>query len=275
MSERPGNLKLIWKQTRYQNKIFWRTPVAAFFTLVFPLMFLVLFTAIFGNDEIEGLGVTTAQFFAPGLAVFAAASASYTNLAIGTAISRDNGILKRVRGTPLPPWIYIAGRVVSAVYLAAVAVVIMMGVAVAFYGVSVFWRTIPAVIVTFLVGVGCFAALGMLVAALAPNGDSTPAITNATILPIAFVSDIFIPTEDAPAWMDFIGNFFPLKHFGDAFRDAFNPSLSGAQFHWDSIGYMALWGVVAVILATKFFKWEPSKGSGEKRKKKRRAAEVS
>jgi ABC-2 type transport system permease protein len=274
MSERPGNLKLIWKQTRYQNKIFWRTPVAAFFTLVFPLMFLVLFTAIFGNED-EGLGVTTAQFFAPGLAVFAATSASYTNLAIGTAISRDNGILKRVRGTPLPPWIYIAGRVVSAVYLAALAVLVMMGVAVAFYGVSVYWRTIPALTVTFLVGVGCFAALGMLVAALAPNGDSTPAITNATILPIAFVSDIFFPPENPPAWMQFVGDFFPLKHFGSAFRAAFDPRLGGAQFHWDSIGYMALWGVVAVILATKFFKWEPSKGSGEKRKKKRRAAEVS
>ncbi len=274
MSERPSDLRLIWQQTRYQNKIFWRTPVAAFFTLVFPLMFLVLFTAIFGNDEIEGLGVTTAQFFAPGLAVFAAASASYTNLAIGTAISRDNGILKRVRGTPLPPWIYIAGRVVSAVYLAAIAVVVMMGVAVAFYGVSVYSRTIPAMIVTFLVGVGCFAALGMLVAALAPNGDSTPAITNATILPIAFVSNIFIPIDDPPVWMELIGNFFPLKHFGDAFRAAFDPRLTGTQFHWDSIGYMALWGVIAVILAARFFKWEPSKGSEGKRRKKKDAVEV-
>jgi ABC-2 type transport system permease protein len=271
MAERPGNLRLIWQQTRYQNKIFWRTPVAAFFTLVFPLMFLVLFTAIFGNDVIEGLGITTAQFFAPGLAVFAAASASYTNLAIGTAISRDAGILKRIRGTPLPPWIYIAGRVVSAVYLAALAVVVMMGVAVAFYGVSIYWRTVPALVVTFLVGVGCFAALGMFVAAVAPNGDSTPAITNATILPIAFVSNIFFPAEDPPAWMIFVGDFFPLKHFGDAFRDAFDPRLAGAQFHWDNLGYMALWGVVAVVFAVKLFKWEPSKGSGRKSRKAKKA----
>lgn len=272
MSDHPSDLSLIWQQIRYQNKIFWRTPVAAFFTLVFPLMFLVLFTAIFGNDEIEGLGVTTAQFFAPGLAVFAAASATYTNLAIGTAISRDNGILKRVRGTPLPPWIYIAGRIGSSVYLAAVAVVIMMGVAVAFYGVSVFTRTLAAVVVTFLVGVGCFAALGMFVAAIAPNGDSTPAITNATLLPVAFISDIFIPTTNPPAWMEFLGNFFPLKHFGDAFRDAFDPTLTGPQFHWGSIGYMALWGIVAVVLAVRFFKWEPSKGSGRKSKKERAAS---
>jgi ABC-2 type transport system permease protein len=269
MSERPSALSLLWQQVRYQNRIFWRTPVAAFFTLVFPLMFLVLFTAIFGNEEIEGLGVTTAQFFAPGLAVFAAVSASYTNLAIGTAISRDNGILKRVRGTPLPPWIYIAGRIASSVYLGAVAVVTMMGVAVAFYGVEVYLRTLPAVVITFLVGVGCFAALGMLVAALAPNGDSTPAITNATLLPVAFISGIFIPLSDPPPWMAALGNFFPLKHFADAFRDAFDPTLTGAQFHWADLAYMLLWGVVAVILAVRFFKWEPSTKGGERRARKK------
>jgi ABC-2 type transport system permease protein len=272
-SSRPSTLSLIWQQTRYQNKIFWRTPIAAFFTLVFPLMFLVLFTAIFGNEEIEGLGVTTAQFYAPGLAVFAAASASYTNLAIGTAISRDNGILKRVRGTPLPPWIYIAGRIVSSIYIGAVAVVIMMGVAVAFYGVEIYPRTLPAVVITFLVGVSCFAALGMLVAALSPNGDATPAITNATLLPVAFISDIFIPIPDPAPWMEALGNFFPLKHFAEAFRDAFDPTLTGSQLHWGDIAYMALWGIVAVILAVKYFKWEPSKGGGRRAKKAAREVE--
>jgi ABC-2 type transport system permease protein len=266
-TSRPSTLSLIWQQTRYQNKIFWRTPIAAFFTLIFPLMFLVLFTAIFGNEEIEALGVTTAQFYAPGLAVFAAASASYTNLAIGTAISRDNGILKRVRGTPLPPWIYIAGRIVSSIYIGAVAVVIMMGVAVAFYGVEIYPRTLPAVVITFLVGVSCFAALGMLVAALSPNGDATPAITNATLLPVAFISDIFIPIPDPAPWMEALGNFFPLKHFAEAFRDAFDPTLTGSQLHWGDIAYMALWGIVAVILAVKYFKWEPSKGGGRRAKK--------
>lgn len=271
MTDRPSDFRLIWQQTRYQNKIFWRTPVAAFFTLVFPLMFLVLFTAIFGNEEIPGAGVTTAQLFAPGLAVFAAASATYTNLAIGTAISRDNGILRRVRGTPLPPWIYITGRVASAVYVAALAVVIMMGVGVAFYGVEIYPRTLPAAILTFLVGVGCFAALGMLVAAIAPNGDSTPAITNATLLPVAFISDIFILTEDTPTWMEALGNFFPLKHFVDAFRAAFDPTLTGTQFYWADLGYMALWGVVAIVLAVRFFRWEPSKGGRESKRKKDRA----
>lgn len=259
---RPKVGQLVWQQFRYQNKVFWRTPIAAFFTIVFPLMLLVLFTAIFGNDVIEGLGITTAQFFTPGLAVFAAVSASYTSLAISTAIARDNGILKRVRGTPIPPWAYIAGRVASAIYLAFVAIVLMMAVGIVFYGVRLIPRTIPAALLTFFIGVGAFAALGMLVAAISPNGDAAPAITNATLLPVAFISDIFFPVADPPAWMEIAGNIFPLKPFANAFRDAFDPTLSGAQFHWPELGYLVLWGVAATLLAVRLFRWEPSSGSG-------------
>jgi ABC-2 type transport system permease protein len=257
--------RLLWEQFRYQNKIFWRTPIAAFFTMVFPLMLLVLFTAIFGNEMIEELGVTTAQFFTPGLAVFAAVSASYTSLGIGTAIARDNGILKRIRGTPIPPWLYITGRVTSAVYLGFIAIVLMMGVGIVFYGVQLFPRTLPAALLTFLVGVGCFSALGLLVAAISPNGDAAPAITNATLLPIAFISNIFFPVEDPPRWMELAGDFFPLKHFAESFRDAFDPTLTGGQFHWPELAYLALWGVVAAVLAIRLFKWEPSTGSGSRR----------
>lgn len=256
MAETAATAALVWQQVRYQNKIFWRTPIAAFFTLGFPLMFLVLFTAIFGN-EVGPDGISTSQFFAPSLAVFSAVSASFTNLAIGTAYARDRGILKRVRGTPLPPWIYVAGRIGSATYIAAIAIVVMLGVGVVAYGVQVPLRGVPGAIMAFLFGVGCFSALGLLVAALAPSGDSTPAITNATLLPLAFVSDIFIRIDDPPRWMALIGDFFPLKHFAVAFRDPLNPILSGSQIHWGRLGYLVLWGAVAVLVAVRSFRWDP------------------
>lgn len=262
--KRPTVGGMVWHQTRYQNKIFWRTPIAAFFTMVFPLMLLVLFTAIFGNDVIEELGVTSAQFFTPGLAVFAAVSSAYTGLAIGTAMARDNGILKRVRGTPIPPSAYIAGRVTSSIWMAFIAVVVMMAIGVIFYGVQIYPRTLPAAVVTFIVGVACFAALGLLVAAVAPNGDAAPAITNATLLPVAFISDIFFSVEDPPRWMEVAGDFFPLKHFANAFRACFDPTEAGMQFHWGELAYMALWGVVAAVLAIRYFKWEPSASSGRR-----------
>lgn len=279
---------LVFQQIRYQNKIFWRTPIAAFFTLVFPLMFLVLFAALFGNDEIEALGVTTAQFYAPSLAVFGAASATYTNLATSTSIARDEGILKRVRGTPLPPWAYIAGRVGSALWIATLAVVLMMSVGVVFYGVEIIGRTLPAAVVSFVVGAATFAALGLLVAALIPTGDSAPAVTNATLLPMAFVSDVFIPIEDPPTWLEIVGNIFPLKHFVQAFGDAFNPSLTGNGFTWTGMEYneltgtgvyaiglnvavMAVWGISGAVLAIRYFRWDPRGTEGRVRKRRRRA----
>jgi ABC-2 type transport system permease protein len=269
---------LLLNQMRYQNRIFWRTPIAAFFTIVFPLMFLVLFTALFGNEEIEFLGVTTAQYFAPALAVFAAVSATYTNLSIGTAISRDEGILKRFRGTPLPPWIYIASRIASAVWIAGLAVLLMMTIGVVAYGVKIIGSTFAAALLTFLVGVACFAALGMMLSALVPNSDSMPAAANATILPLAFVSDIFIVAEDPPALMEAIGNIFPLKHFVQAFGDAFNPVLEGNGFAWSAaegeyaiglhLAVMLAWGILAAIVAIRFFRWEPY--GGERRPSRRR-----
>lgn len=277
MSERTSNPQLVWQQIRYQNKIFWRTPISAFFTIVFPLMFLFVFVTLFGNDTIGELGVTTAQFYAPALAVFGAVSATYTNLAIGTAISRDEGILKRVRGTPLPPWIYMAGRVGSAVWIAFIAVFLMLAVGVVLYGVELYVESLPALLVAFVIGVSCFAALGLLVAALAPSGEASPAIANATLLPLAFISDIFIvPSDNSPSWLATLGSIFPLKHFAVAFSDAFSPIEKAARdgwldhFHWKEYGIMALWLVGGVILAIRFFTWEP-RGGERKRSSRKRA----
>lgn len=150
MTERVSDLRLVIGQVRYQNKIFWRTPVSAFFTLVFPLILLGVFGTIFGNQTIESLGVSVAQFYAPALAVYAAATAAYVNLAITTALARDEGILKRLRGTPLPPWIYMAGRVCASTWVAILAIGIMLAVGAAFFGVEIFWRTALAAIVTFV-----------------------------------------------------------------------------------------------------------------------------
>ncbi|MFQ5554401.1 MAG: ABC transporter permease [Acidimicrobiia bacterium] len=269
---RRKDLRLVWQQIRYQNLIFWRTPVAAFFTLVFPLMFLVIFGVVFGNDLIDELGVTLGQYYAPALAVFGAASATYTNLAIQTAIARDEGILKRVRGTPLPAWIYVAGRVGSGVYIAAIAVVIMLAFGWIAYDLRIYAAAVPSLVVTFLFGVACFAALGLLVAALAPSGDATPAIANATLLPLAFISGIFfVSGPDEPAILRAIAGVFPLRPFGLAFRDGFDPLVATSagwldQMHWPELGVMALWMVGGALLAARFFTWEPRAG-GERQPK--------
>jgi ABC-2 type transport system permease protein len=278
MSDRPASIGLVWGQIRYQNRIFWRTPISAFFTLVFPLMFLVVFGLVFGSDEIEETGLTVAQFYVPALAVFGAVSATFTNLAIGTAIARDEGILKRVRGTPLPPWCYIAGRVGSAMYLAALSVLIMLAAGVVFYGLKIYDEAVVALVATFLVGVATFAVLGLLIAALAPSGESTPAIANAVILPLAFFSDIFIVSgPSTPAWITRFADVFPLRHFATAFVDGFEPVFVARQsswldhIHWTDLGVMALWLVGAAVLTLRYFTWEPR--AAERRRRRRPRAE--
>ena len=267
---------LWWRQVRYQNRLFWRTPVAAFFTLVFPLMFLLLFSVLFGDDEIvlPGRGTfSIAQFYAPALAVFAAASATYTNIGVSTAISRDEGVLKRFRGTPLPASAYMGGVVGSAVWIALIATVIMMTVGVVVFSVNIEVSKMPAALATFLVGTGCFAALGLALAAASPTGDSAPAMANATILPLAFVSDVFIAVEDPPPWLDTVGNIFPLKHFVRAFQDAFDPLTASPALRPGHLAVMAVWGIVGAALARRFFSWEPRESKSGRRRRRRKAAE--
>lgn len=269
--ERPSTARLLIDQAAYQTTIFLRNPLAAFFTLMFPLMIFLVFSLVFGNEPIDRLGVTVAQYYAPAMAVFAAVSATYTNLAVGTAYQRDEGILKRIKGTPLPPSIYMGGKVISAIMIAMVSVVIMMAVGVIFYGVQIYAATLPAAIVTFMVGVACFAALGLMVAALVSSGEGATAVTNATLLPLAFFSGVFIvPAEDSPAWLDTVANIFPLKHFVEPFVAAFNPLTEGSAFDWVSIGYMALWGAVGIVIAIRFFKWEPQPGKSRRSRKAKR-----
>jgi len=260
---------LVVAQVRYQLISFWRTPIALFFTLVLPLMMLVLFNALFG-DEVVGTGSEawpSSQFFTGGLAAFTAVSATYTNLANLIPLRRDEGVLKRWRGTPLPTSLYLVGAVGAALVLAVVGVAIMLIVGVLAYDLEIEAAKVPAAVVTFVVGVCAFAALGMAVAAAVPTAQAAATVANATILPLAFVSNVFIAVDDPPRWMDVLGDVFPLKPFVSSFQDAFNPFVDAPAFHWGRLAYVALWGVLGALVAARFFRWEPSRGGTPRRRR--------
>ncbi len=260
----PSPLRLLVHQIGHQNRVFRRVPIAAFFTLAFPLMFLLLFAAIIGDVWISGgHEVAAAQFFAPGLAVFTAASATYTNIGISTAVARDEGILRRVRSTPLPRWVYLGGVVGSGVCIAVFGVALMLAVGVGVYGVDAdVGRLLPAV-VAFVVGTASFAMLGLALAAMAPSGQSSPALAQATILPMAFVSDVFFSIgDDPPRWLEMVGDVLPLKAFVESFFAAFDPYRTGSAWEPELLLRMGLWGVFGAVVAARRFRWEPSTGSG-------------
>ena len=271
MSRFPSAFSQTLTQARYQFKVSTRSPVGMFFTLVLPTIMLVLFNSLFGDGTVDtpAGSWSVQQFYTGGLAAFTAVSATYTNLVNVVPIRRDEGILKRWRSTPVSPGAYLGGWVLSAVGIAVVGVAIQLAIGVVVYDLSIDAAKVPAMIVTFIVGVAAFAMLGLAVASLVPNADSAPAIANATILPLAFVSDVFIPLEDPPRWLDVVGDIFPLKPFVNAFQDALNPFVDAPGFAWDNLAYVAAWGVAGALLALRTFSWEPSAG-GSRRSHRRR-----
>jgi ABC-2 type transport system permease protein len=253
---------LTLRQVRFTNKAFWRNPASAFFTFAFPLMFLVIFTALLGGGRVEvvpNVFVNQSTYYVAAMAAFGVISACYTNIAISVCFNRDAGILKRTRGTPLPGWAYLTGRVIHAIIIAVILVAITAAFGALFYDAD-----LPSGIrllqfpVTLLVGSLSLAALALALTSVIPNADASPAVVNASILPLLFLSGIFIPLESGtPGWITFVGKVFPVRHFFEAMRASFY----GAPytFRWVDVLVVALWGVAGLILAARFFSWEPRK----------------
>ena len=243
---------LTLRQVRFENRTFWRNPAAAFFTFVFPLLFMVIFNVVFAGGA-EGAG----RFFTPAIIVFAVVTATYTNLAMTVTVARDDGILKRIRGTPLPALSYLLARMIHAALLALLLVIIVAAFGAVFYGVPVPWDRLPALLATLVVSAAAFCALGLALTGVIPNADAAPAIVNATILPLFFISNVFIPLQNAPQWLDVVSSIFPVRHFADAMLRIYDPAAAGSGFSPSDVGVIALWGIAGLVLALRSFSWEP------------------
>jgi ABC-2 type transport system permease protein len=250
--------RLAIAQVVYTNKAFWRNPASAFFTFAFPLMFLVIFTALFGNSTLEVFGreVATSTFYVSAIAAFSIITATYTNLAMAVTFNRDAGVLKRFRGAPHPAWTYLFGRIVHALGMALLMVTIVASFGAIFYEAEVPSRTLPAFVFSVVLGAGAFAALGLAMTAAIPNADASPAIVQASILPLLFLSDIFIPIQDPSAWYVGVAKVFPVYHFAQAMKAAYF-SATGSGFEWNSLAVLAIWGLAGAAVAVRFFSWEP------------------
>jgi ABC-2 type transport system permease protein len=252
---------LTLRQLKYTNRSFWRNPASAFFTFAFPLMFLVIFTAIFsGTTATLGLNVSTSTYYIPAIASFSIITATYTNLAVSVTFLREAGTLKRIRGTPMPAMNYLTARIIHAVLMAILLVVIVTVFGVAFYHAHVTARTLPAFLVTIVVGAASFSALGLALTAVIPNADAAPAVVNASILPLLFLSGVFIPLPDHTTWYVTVAKIFPVYHFTHALLSAFFLPV-GSGFQGRDLLILGIWGVVGLVAAVRFFVWEPRTGA--------------
>jgi ABC-2 type transport system permease protein len=253
-----SGVALALHQFRYDQKVFWRNPAAVFFTVLLPVVFLFIFATIFGSDEIEALGgIKTTTYYVPAIITLAVVSATAQSLAISLTVARENGILKRGRGTPLPSWVFIAGRVGNAIVLSVLGLAVVAVIGRVVYDVEIPWDRLPAVLVTLTVGAASFCCIGVALTAIIPSEDSAPAITNAVLLPLYFLSGVFIPETEIPAGVLHVADVFPIRHFFEAFFSAWNPLTTGSGFEWGHLALVAAWGVAALLIAIRAFRWTP------------------
>jgi ABC-2 type transport system permease protein len=254
-------LRLVGHQFRYDQKAFWRNPAAVFFTVGFPVVLLLIFATVFGGQTIDVRGgLETTAYYVPAIITLSVISATMQSLAMTLVIAREDGRLKRGRGTPMPPWVFIAGRVGNSIVVALMMLALIAALGRVFYGVAIPWGQLPEIVVVLVVGAAAFCCLGIALTAAIPTQDAAAPIVNALLLPLYFLSGIFIPEDELPQGVINFANHFPVRDFFQAFFDAYIPAGGSSGLDWGNLAVVAVWGVAGLLLAIRFFRWTPRGG---------------
>ena len=239
---------LAWRQFRFERRLFWRNPSAAFFNFTLPFLFLIMIASVFGADRKE------LDILIPGIAGMSVLGTTFTALTYTFVFNREQGILKRIRGTPMPPIAYFGGVIGSAVANAIVQVALIIVIGHVFYDVS--WPHSYFELVLFVVlGVIAFGSLGIAFAHVIPNFDAAAAYVNAVFLPVIFISGVFYDAARAPGFLKGIAQALPLKHLIDGLSGAMVKGTSlGANV--SALGVIAAWALLGMFFAVRGFSWE-------------------
>jgi ABC-2 type transport system permease protein len=237
-----------WRQFRLERRLFWRNPSAAFFDFAFPLIFLGLFGAIAAGDQ-DMLDVIV-----PGIAGMAVCSSTFTALAYRMTFLRENGVLKRIRGTPLRSSAYLVAVFGNAVANAAFQLGIFVLAGKLLFGLD--WPKDPVALGVFaVVGVVSFGSLGVALSHAIPNFDSATAYVNAIFLPLIAISGVFFDSDAAPRVLTDIAAALPLTHLIQGLSGAMVDG-TGIGDHLSDLAVILLWAVVGLFLAIRGFRWE-------------------
>jgi ABC-2 type transport system permease protein len=244
----PSGPALAWRQYRLERRLFWRNPSAAFFNFLLPLLFLAFFGAILHGNQ-HDLNVIV-----PGIAGMSVLSTTFSALAFNLTFLRETGVLKRMRGTPMPGGAYLGGIAANAVTNTAMQVVIILVAGKVFFGVNGLREPLELVVFVAL-GVVCFASIGVAFSHVIPNFDSAPAYVNAVFLPVIFISGVFYDVKNVPLFLRDIAEALPLKHLIDGLQGAMVTG-KGLGSHTSALAVLAIWAAVGVFFAIRGFSWE-------------------
>src|SRR5436309_7904478 len=237
-----------WRQDRLERKMFWRNPSAAFFNFVLPLLFLAAGGAILSGSQRD------LDKLLPAIAAASVMTTTFTALAYNIVFLRERGILKRIRGTPLPTLSYFAGVAANALTNCAMQIAIVVVAGELIFGIG--WpRDWLELIVFVLAGVVCLASLGVAFAHAIPNFESTAAYVNAVFLPVVFVSFYVFDSSSAPEFLRSIAEGLPLYPLIHGLSGAMVTGASLSR-NLSDLGVIAVWAVLGIWLAVSGFSWE-------------------
>ena len=243
------SVALLWRQYRFERHLFWRNPSAAFFNFLLPLIFLALFGAIVSGNHHE------LQIIVPGIAGMSVMSTTFTALAYNLTFLREQGVLKRMRGTPLPSGVYLGGLALNAVTNAAIQIGIVVLAGRLIFGLG--WPADGLELVVFVaLGVICFASLGVALSHAIPNFESAPAVVNAVFVPVILISGVFFDVKHVPSFLRDIAQALPLVHLIDGLSGGLVAHRGALGSHLTALGVIGVWAVVGIVLAVRGFSWE-------------------
>jgi ABC-2 type transport system permease protein len=245
----PDALAMLWRQYRFERHLFWRNPSAAFFNFLLPLIFLALFGAIVSGNRHE------LQIIVPGIAGMSVMSTTFTALAYNLTFLREQGVLKRMRGTPLPSGVFLGGLALNAVTNAAIQIGIVVVAGRVFFKLG--WPPDGLELVVFVaLGVVCFAALGVALSHAIPNFESAPAVVNAVFVPVILISGVFFDVKHVPSFLRDIAQALPLDHLIEGLSGGLVAHHGSISSHGTALLVIAIWALVGTVLAVRGFSWE-------------------
>jgi ABC-2 type transport system permease protein len=260
-----SDVGLVLTQTRYGFKTLARTPRAVVFSVLFPIILLVMFNSIFtsgqnATTEFHGRKIDTATYFTAGIIAYAVMMSAFSTLAVSLTAQRERGQLKRLRGTPMPPWTFMVSQVLRSVLTVAVMVGGLLLIGRLAFNVSIPGRTAGGLVVYLVLGTASMCTLGIALTAVCPTEEVASTVAPFSAVILSFVSGVFIPISTLPDWLQQVGRLFPLYHLSDGLQGTFFPTGGGMGLVGTNVASLVVWGAAGRLIAVRRFKWEPQGG---------------
>lgn len=265
---RPRSGPMVADQVRYTLTGYWRSRVVLLMSMLIPLLWLFMIGAVAGNEVVDtSTGLRVMQFATPLALTMGVLYGSLPAVAITIVEARESGLLKRLRGTPLPGWAYLSGRAVGAAAFAALSVGVALAVAVTAYDVQIVWRTLPATLVTLALAVVCFVTLGLAISSLCRSSTVAEAVSIGGVVTLSFISGLFTFGGTLPDPVTRVAGLLPVKPLAQTLQDQFNPYLSGAGWDLRTLTVLSAWTVAAAgVAALAWGRLERTEGAPRRRR---------